>query len=135
MLAQPQRRLEAALRISDDVSYIPVDVSCDALEFACRNIACALPEVRIQPIVRNYITHPLRLEPFNGTTLALYIGTSIGNFSPEEARMILRNLGLQLQTGDALLLGTDMVKDESTLLAAYDDSDGITAAFNLLNIE
>ena len=45
--------------------------------------------------------------------------------------MILRNLGSQLQTGDTLLLGTDMVKDEPTLLAAYDDSDGITAAFNL----
>jgi uncharacterized SAM-dependent methyltransferase len=90
-----------------------------------------LPEVRIQPIVRNYVTSPLQLEPFDGTTLALYIGTSIGNFSPEEARLILRNLRFQLQTGDALLLGTDMVKDEPTLLAAYDDSDGITAAFNL----
>jgi L-histidine Nalpha-methyltransferase len=123
--------LEAALRISDDVSYMPVDVSSDALELACQNIACALPEVRIRPIVRNYITHPLQLEPFDGTTLALYIGSNIGNFSPEEARTILRNLGSQLQTGDALLLGTDMVKDESTLLAAYDDSDGITAAFNL----
>ncbi len=123
--------LEAALRISEDVSYMPVDVSPDALDFACQNIACALPEVRMQPIVRNYITHPLQLEPFDGTTLALYIGTNIGNFSPEEARTILRNLGSQLQTGDALLLGTDMVKDEPTLLAAYDDSDGITAAFNL----
>ncbi len=123
--------LEAALRISDDVSYLPVDVSSDALEFACQNISSALPEVRIQPVVRNYITHPLRLESFDGTTLALYIGANIGNFSPEEARMILRNLGSQLQPGDALLLGTDMVKDEPTLLAAYDDSDGITAAFNL----
>ena len=82
--------LEAALRISDDVAYMPVDVSSDALELACQNIACELPAVRLQPVVRNYITHPLQLEPFDGTTLALYIGTSIGNFSPEEARMILR---------------------------------------------
>ena len=123
--------LEAALRLSDDVIYVPVDVCSNALELACENVACALPEVRIQPIVRNYVTHPLQLEPFDGTTLALYIGTSIGNFSPEEARLILRNLSVQLQTGDALLLGTDMVKDEPTLLAAYDDSDGITAEFNL----
>ena len=85
----------------------------------------------MQPIVRNYVTHPLQLDPFDGTTLALYIGTSIGNFSPEEAQLILRNLCSQLQTGDALLLGTDMVKDEPTLLGAYDDNDGITAAFNL----
>jgi len=123
--------LEAAVRLSDDVTYVPVDVCSKSLELACVNVECALPEVRVQPIVRNYVTHPLQLEPFDGTTLALYIGTSIGNFSPEEARLILRNLRVQLQTGDALLLGTDMAKDEPTLLAAYDDSDGITAAFNL----
>ena len=123
--------LEAALRISDDVAYVPVDVCSNALDLACQNIAGALPEVSIQPIVRNYVTHPLQLEPFDGTTIALYIGTSIGNFSPEEARLILCNLGDQLRAGDALLLGTDMVKDELTLLAAYDDRAGITAAFNL----
>ncbi len=123
--------LEAALRVSDDVAYVPVDVCPDALELACQNVACALPEVRMQPIVRNYVTHPLQLDLFDGTTLALYIGTSIGNFSPEEAQLILRNLCSQLQTGDAPLLGTDMVKDRRTLLAAYDDNDGITGAFNL----
>jgi L-histidine N-alpha-methyltransferase len=123
--------LEAALRVSDDVTYVPVDVCPDALELACQNIACTLPEVRMQPIVRNYVTHPFQLDSFDGTTLALYIGMSIGNFSPEEAQLILRNLCSQLQTGDALLLGTDLVKDEPTLLAAYDDSEGITAAFNL----
>jgi len=123
--------LEAALRRSDDVCYMPVDVSYDALEQACQNIASALPEVRIQPVVRNYITRPLQLESFDGTTLALYIGSSIGNFSPEEARMILRNLGSQLRAEDSLLLGTDMVKDIPTLLAAYDDGEGVTAEFNL----
>lgn len=123
--------LEAALRLSDDVVYVPVDVCPDSLELACENVARSLPEVCLKPIVRNYVTHPLELEPFNGITLALYIGTSIGNFSPDQAQLILRDLGSQLQAGDALLLGTDMVKDESTLLAAYDDSQGITAAFNL----
>jgi len=123
--------LEAALRLSDEVAYVPVDVCPNALELACQNMACALPGVSIQPIVRNYVTHPLQLEPFEGTTLALYIGSSIGNFLPEEARFILKNLRLQLQAGDALLLGTDMVKDEATLHAAYNDSAGVTAAFNL----
>jgi L-histidine Nalpha-methyltransferase len=123
--------LEAALRVCDDVVYMPVDVCSDALELACQNVASALPEVRIEPLVRNYVSHPPQFEPFDGITLALYMGTSIGNFSREEARLILRNLGAQLQTGDALLLGTDMVKDEPTLLAAYNDIDGITAAFNL----
>ena len=61
----------------------------------------------------------------------MYIGSSIGNFSPEEARTILRNLRSELRAGDALLLGTDMLKDVATLVRAYGDIDGVTAAFNL----
>jgi dimethylhistidine N-methyltransferase len=82
-------------------------------------------------MVANYVTHPPKLERFQGTTLAMYIGSSIGNFSPKDARTILRNLRSELRPGDALLLGTDMVKDEATLVRAYDDSGGVTAAFNL----
>ena len=123
--------LEAATRLRNEVTYIPVDVSPDALDVACENIACLLPDVRLQPMVANYVTHPPKLKRFNGTTLAMYIGSSIGNFSPEEARTILRNLRSELRAGDALLLGTDMVKDEATLVRAYDDADGVTAAFNL----
>jgi dimethylhistidine N-methyltransferase len=98
---------------------------------ARERIASWLPEVCVEPVVANYVTNPPQLESFNGTTLAIYIGSSIGNFSPKEARTILHNLGSQLQAGDALLLGTDLVKDESTLVAAYDDKGGVTAEFNL----
>src|SRR5579863_1643455 len=123
--------LSAATRLRNEVVYFPVDISSDALDAACDSIACLLPDVQLQPMVANYVTHPPKLERFNGTTLAMYIGSSIGNFSPEEARRILRNLRSQLRGGDRLLLGTDMVKDEATLVRAYDDSDGVTAAFNL----
>jgi dimethylhistidine N-methyltransferase len=123
--------LDAIVRMQGAALYMPVDISSDALDEACGNIASSLPEVRVEPQVLNYVTHPLRLEPCNGMTLAMYIGSSIGNFSPEDARTILRNLGSQLRAGDALLLGTDMVKDESTLIAAYDDGGGVTASFNL----
>jgi dimethylhistidine N-methyltransferase len=123
--------LEAATRLRNEVTYIPVDVSSDALDAACKSIGCLLPEVQLQPMVANYVTHPPELEHFDGTTLAMYIGSSIGNFSPEEARTILRNLRSELRAGDALLLGTDMVKDEATLVRAYDDKAGVTAAFNL----
>jgi L-histidine N-alpha-methyltransferase len=123
--------LDAAARLQGEVLYAPVDVSSDALDVACETIATSLPEVCISPIVANYVTHPPQLESFNGTTLGLYIGSSIGNFTSEEARTILRNLRGQLQSGDALLLGVDMVKDERTLVAAYDDRDGVTAEFNL----
>jgi L-histidine Nalpha-methyltransferase len=123
--------LDAAMRLRSEVLYAPVDVSSDALDVACETIAASLPEVCISPIVANYVTNPPQLESFSGTTLGLYIGSSIGNFAPEEARTILRDLAAQLQSGDALLLGVDMVKDESTLVAAYDDRGGVTAEFNL----
>ncbi len=121
--------LEAAVRAQADVVYMPVDISSDALSVACQSIESTLPKVYTEPIILNYVMHPLKLEPFDGTTLVLYLGSSIGNFSPEEAREILRNLGHQMQAGDAFLLGTDMVKNISTLVAAYDD-EGVTAAFN-----
>ena len=123
--------LDAAARFHSEVLYAPVDVSSNALDVACDTIATQLPEVCMSPIVANYVTHPPQLESFDGTTLGLYIGSSIGNFTPEEARTILRNLRGQLQSEDALLLGVDMVKDEPTLVAAYDDRDGVTAEFNL----
>ena len=123
--------LKAATCLRNEVTYLPVDVSSDALDEACDSIGCLLPDVQLQPMVANYVTHPPKLERFKGSTLAMYIGSSIGNFSPEEARTILRNLRSELQAGDALLLGTDMVKDEATLVRAYDDREGVTAAFNL----
>jgi L-histidine Nalpha-methyltransferase len=123
--------LDSAVRLRKEVRYAPMDVSADALDIACEKIAMSLPEVYLSPIVANYVTHPPKLEPCDGTTIGLYIGSSIGNFSPAEARTILRNLHGELQAGDALLLGVDMVKDEPIMLAAYDDRHGVTAEFNL----
>jgi L-histidine Nalpha-methyltransferase len=123
--------LSAAARLQHEVQYAPVDVSSEALEVACETIATSSPQVDVSPIIANYVMHPPQLESFNGTTLGLYIGSSIGNFFPAEARAILRNLGSQLQAGDALLLGVDMVKHESILVPAYDDREGVTAEFNL----
>jgi L-histidine N-alpha-methyltransferase len=122
--------LDVIARARGEVVYIPVDISSEALEVARQSIASSLPEVRVDPILANYVTRPPQLDPYNGTTLAMYIGSNIGNFSPQEAGTILRNLASQLRAGDALLLGTDMVKDEATLVAAYNDNDGVTAAFN-----
>jgi L-histidine Nalpha-methyltransferase len=72
--------------------------------------------------------------PTRSRILALYIGSSIGNFSPQEATAILRRLRSHLQPGDALLLGADLApsatKPIATILSAYDDAAGITAAFN-----
>jgi L-histidine Nalpha-methyltransferase len=123
--------LAAAAHMHIEVVYMPLDVSSDALDIACESIQNAFPKVLLQPLVVNYVDSPPQLEEFDGSTLALYLGTSIGNFTPRESRTILRNLASQLGNRDAFLLGTDLVKDESLLVAAYQDSQGVTAAFNL----
>src|SRR6202142_4557068 len=69
--------LKAATRLRDEVIYIPVDVSSDALDEACDSIGCLLPEVQLRPMVANYVTCPPELDRFKGSTLAMYIGSSI----------------------------------------------------------
>ena len=131
--------LQAATRLQPDLLYQPIDVSASALE-AAENLAASIPGLHVQPQVANYVTEPYTLQhPSEGTArsrvLALYIGSSIGNFSPDEAHAILRRLRTHLQPGDALLLGADLApsirKPIATILAAYDDAAGVTAAFNL----
>ena len=122
--------LRALVASQGHAVYIPVDVSKAALQWASKNVRSALPEVEVQPICTEITDEqPLDL-PAGGRRLALYIGSSIGNFDAADAIELLRWLRSQLQPGDALLLGTDMVKDISPLLAAYNDKAGVTADFN-----
>jgi dimethylhistidine N-methyltransferase len=127
--------LRAAIARQPELLYQPIDVSQTCLDEASESLEQAIPGLTIQPQLANYTTDPIALErPEDAKILALYIGSSIGNFSPEEAQSILANLRAQLQPGDVLLLGTDLApsptKSVSTLLAAYDDAQGVTAAFN-----
>ncbi len=117
------------------VLYQPIDISPSALEEAAAALAESVPGVRVAPQVANYITETYTIRrPAEHGILALYIGSSIGNFAPGEAVGILRKLRSQLGAGDALLLGVDLAPSErkpvAMLLAAYDDAAGITAAFN-----
>lgn len=122
--------LRALIASQGRAIYMPVDVSEAALQWADRNVRAALPTVDVQPICSE-ITHESPLDlPAEGRRLALYIGSSIGNFDPEDAVELLAWLRSQLQPGDALLLGTDMVKRQAPLLAAYNDQAGVTAEFN-----
>ncbi len=123
--------LAAAVRAQGETEYLPIDVSPEALQEACATLERTLNSVAVRPQVANYVTDTLNLRPHTGPTLALYIGSSIGNFSPDEAESILRNLRAQLRPGDSLLLGTDLVKDRAVLEAAYCDAAMVTEAFNL----
>ena len=122
--------LRAVIARQGDTLYLPVDVSEAALELASKNVHAALSQIEVQPICSE-ITHEKDLNlPSMGRKLALYIGSSIGNFDPDDAVELLSWLRTQLQPGDALLLGTDMAKDVAPLLAAYNDRAGVTAEFN-----
>ena len=128
--------LRAAVRRQRSIVYQPVDVSESALAAAEENIRVNIPGVTVRCQVADYTSQPLPLNRLPNTrTLALYIGSSIGNFSPQQAREVLRNLRSQLLPGDKLLLGTDLApsptsKTVAMLEAAYDDRAGVTAAFN-----
>jgi len=143
--------LRAALRSQPEVLYQPIDVSASALREAEETLGAEIPGVVVAPQVANYITESFTIErPAGQKVLALYIGSSIGNFSPADQVAILRKLREHLEPGDALLLGVDMApmpgaannngngnghahnahKSMATLLAAYDDAAGVTAAFN-----
>lgn len=123
--------LRAAVDRQDTVIYEPVDVSASALEEAQARLEREIPGVLVCPRVSDY-TRDLTLDaPFYGERrMVLYIGSSIGNFEPHEAEQLLRKVRAALRPQDSILLGVDLVKDEHTLQAAYDDRAGVTAAFN-----
>jgi dimethylhistidine N-methyltransferase len=129
--------LDALVRRQTGVLYQPIDISPSALEQARTQLERELPSVTVRPCIANYLTQLIPFEhPPLCKILALYIGSNIGNFAPTEARAILARLGDQLTTGDALLLGADLApsrnsgKTVAMLLAAYNDTAGVTAAFN-----
>ncbi len=127
--------LKAAVARQERVIYEPVDVSPSALRAARERIESEIEGVTVAPRVMDY-THGdgerLHLGPIgkDERRMVLYIGSSIGNFEPHQAALLLRRVRAGLKTGDSFLLGVDLVKDEASLLAAYDDAAGVTAAFN-----
>src|SRR6266702_6973511 len=114
------------------VLYYPIDVSASALH-ACRNELGTIDSVHIVEILGSYtdglreVTRRRSGEPL----LVLFLGSTIGNFERSPAEQFLREIRALLVPGDALLLGTDLVKPLSQILPAYDDPIGVTAAFNL----
>ncbi len=125
------RLLLAALR--EPVAYLPIDISRNALSEASRRIQREFPRLELRPVVSDY-TRPLELPetqtPYR-KSVVYFPGSTIGNFDATEARRFLRGTRRQVGVEGGLLIGLDLVKDVHILEAAYNDSEGITAAFNL----
>jgi L-histidine Nalpha-methyltransferase len=122
--------LRAVARRQVRTRYFPVDISSSALADAKARIQRECPLASIHPVVADFSNGFPFLGEISGRKLVLYLGSSIGNFDWNDAIRMLRNVRDQLSSGDALLLGTDMVKDGSILVPAYDDAAGVTAQFN-----
>ena len=110
-------------------TYVPVDVSESALKGAADVLLAERPGLTVHALIADF-THVLRLPDTPGPRLVAFLGGTIGNLLPEEREQFLHSVRELLSPGDSLLLGTDLVKDEATLVAAYDDAAGVTAAFN-----
>ncbi|VTU23105.1 L-histidine N(alpha)-methyltransferase [Variovorax sp. RA8] len=112
--------------------YVPIDISGEHLEAAAQRLRTDYPHLGVQPVVADY-TMPLVLPARGegmGQRVGFFPGSTLGNFSPEEALAFLQ-LAQRLLRGGGLLLGVDLVKDPARLHAAYNDAQGVTAAFNL----
>jgi L-histidine N-alpha-methyltransferase len=119
--------LEALTRRHGPLAYYPIDVSARALA-AARSLAG--PAIAVHPLLGRYEPQLAGAAALRGPKLALFIGSSIGNYDPSEAVALLARVRAALAPGDGLLVGADLRKSPRLLVPAYDDAAGVTAAFN-----
>jgi dimethylhistidine N-methyltransferase len=120
--------LEAARHAGRRPLYFPIDLSESALE-NCResltDVAC------VEPVLASFLDGLERVRGSHGNPmLVLFVGSSIGNFDPQDARAFLESVEGMLGPDDRMLLGVDLVKEAKRIVEAYDDQAGVTAAFN-----
>ncbi|MCP3981732.1 MAG: L-histidine N(alpha)-methyltransferase [bacterium] len=109
--------------------YVPLEVSREIAEVSAREIAGHYPDLSVHVVVGDFEGHMDEV-PGGDRRLVAFLGSTIGNFPREQAVEFLSEAKLLLRDGGHLLLGADLVKDRSSLEAAYNDSRGITAEFN-----
>ena len=121
--------LDAFVRTGALKLYIPFDVSDGTLAAAAAALVEEYPQLSVHGVVGDFRRHITRL-PSGGRRLVVFLGSTIGNFAPEDRGRFLFDLDCTMASGDSLLIGTDLVKEPDRLLAAYDDAVGVTAEFN-----
>lgn len=117
----------------DPVSFVPIDISAEHLRQAAADVGADYPDLLVHSIEADY-TQELEMPatlPAADRVVAYYPGSTIGNFLPTEAIAFLKRLARLVGPGGGLLLGVDLHKDVSIIKPAYNDAQGVTAAFNL----
>jgi L-histidine N-alpha-methyltransferase len=124
------RLLLHALRAAGTLSeFVPFDLDPSVLTEASGKLAAEYPDLRVAPVVGDF-EHDLGTVPPAGRRMIVFLGSTIGNLEPAARAGFLAQVAAALRPGDTFLLGTDLVKDVSRLLRAYDDAAGVTAEFN-----
>jgi len=123
--------IEAILERQETLTFHPIDISSDALVESSLGLIAAHESLTIKAYASDYfaLLREQRLQT-RDRVLALYLGSNVGNFEPDEARSLLELLASALRPGDGLLIGYDLKKDAAILEAAYNDPIGVTSAFN-----
>ncbi|MCB1536954.1 MAG: L-histidine N(alpha)-methyltransferase [Rhodoblastus sp.] len=125
-------KTEILLRAGDFAAYAPIDISPAALEGAASRLRRRFPNLRVEPVIGDFVGDIALPHALGGLPRAgFFPGSTIGNFSPPEARALLRRMARQLGRGARLVIGVDLRKSPDILVPAYDDAQGVTAAFNL----
>ncbi|HZK98612.1 MAG TPA: ergothioneine biosynthesis protein EgtB [Caulobacteraceae bacterium] len=120
--------LDAAPQIA---AYIPIDISGSALTAAAKAIRQDYPSLAVTPLERDFtVVRELADAAEGRPRVGFFPGSTIGNFAPDEAVELLGRLRGLLGEGGGFIVGVDLAKDPATLVAAYDDAAGVTAAFN-----
>jgi L-histidine N-alpha-methyltransferase len=109
--------------------FVPFDVDPSVLRAAGAAITAEYPQISVEAVVGDFTRHLGEL-PRSGRRLLAFLGSTIGNLEPGPRADFLAEVTEALQPGDSFLLGTDLVKDPDRLVRAYDDAEGVTAAFN-----
>lgn len=118
--------------LDDQRAYLPVDISEEHLHRTADQLRADFPDLDIHPIVADFTVGFDLPEEFETTPVTVYFpGSTIGNLRPDAAIKLLSAIAKQCHSGGGLLIGFDLDKSPATLVAAYDDSAGVTAKFNL----
>lgn len=112
-------------------AYVPLDVSEATVLASAADLVDEYPGLQVHGVIGDFERHLDALPEPTGPRIVALLGGTVGNFLPGARRRFLRSLRRQLGPDDRLMLGTDLVKDPRIIEAAYDDSAGVTAAFNL----
>jgi L-histidine N-alpha-methyltransferase len=126
--------LSAIARRAPSPTYVPLDISPEALEASAASLLPHHPTLRVRGIVGDFGVDLPRLAdviPSEGARLFAFLGSTIGNLDEVEAPALVRSVAARMTARDAFLLGVDLVKDAGVLHAAYNDAAGVTAKFNL----